>query len=428
MSLYLRGGTWQYDFIINHVRFRGTTGFKENEKTNAVAFMESKKTEAREKNAIDISWEQTKRRKLSGNELKLEFNQIWDEFAKKSMADAGGMRKKIYAQHIRQMCLFFNQQHPQLKNISDVTPEHANEYITYLKNLPGAPATKNDKLSTLKMLFNSLGRSAGIIENPFKDIKKMKHKQSDRDIFSPEELNIIWTETKKLWDSKAKNRWLRSFCIAALCTGQREGDVCSFKRKFFDLENDWIYIPATKKTGAPFDFPLFKEFKEHIIECLQENNNSEYLFPELAEMYKRYPVRIGRELKEFFIKIGITGLSEEVKGYARKVSKKDAHSFRHTTIWMAVEVYNIPFHIVSDAFHDTPAITKRYTKHATRKEKEKHFGQISNLFANKSINNKKKEITNDRIISFLNKCNAANFEQTKQRIIRILEKQKTAPS
>ena len=87
--MFLRGDYWHYDFIVGGIRYRGSTGFKSNEKTKAAEVEARLKVEAREGHSIEMVWEQTKRRKLAGRELPLEYEKIWDAFAGTASSHAG---------------------------------------------------------------------------------------------------------------------------------------------------------------------------------------------------------------------------------------------------------------------------------------------------------------------------------------------------
>lgn len=427
MSVILRGDWWHYVFEVGGKRYRGSTGIRKTDpavdgkspKKRAEEKEESIRVQIREGHSIQMIWEQTKRKMIASSELGVSFEEIWNAFEKKNISQASPRRRQLYIGHIRGFCDWIKKNHSEIQSLSMVTEDIAKEYVSLLFSQPGAPATKNDKLTTLRMLFNVLGKSVGIIDNPFKseEIRKQKKIQVDREIWRAGELDLILKSSRGLWDDDDPRAWIYTLCLAGLNCGQREGDIATLKKSYFDLREKWIHIPHTGKTGKPFDFPLFPELEKHVLECMKLYPESEFVFPHLADKYQKDAAGIGGELKIFFEEIGIVGTHTERTGYARKVSVKDAHSFRHTCIYLAA-ISDIPYPVVSAAFHDSPVVTRIYTNHVSRKEKEQYFRKIPYFFRAPE----KSRIDQKRIINLLNKISAENFDRNKKRLIAILSK------
>ncbi len=417
MALILRGGKWHYDFTVGGERFQGATGFKENEKAKALGVEEKRKVEVREGHSIDMIWEQTKRKMAASQNVELDFDSVWDAFSSKGMLTAGEERKKLYAGHIRDFCSWMQGQYPAVKVVAKVTEAHAKEYIQALREAAGANSTKNDKLATLKMLFEALGKSAGVVENPFSSIKNLPMNKISREIYTTEEL-------KKIGDNATG--WIYSLCLTALCTGLREGDICLLKRSSVDLSAGWLFIPRIEKTGKPLDIPILPSLAVHLQERLQAGR-SEYVFPDLAEKYQKDSAKIGKDIKVFFAEIGIGETMKEVKGYAKKISSKDIHSFRHTFVYLAA-LNGIPFPIVQSIVgHASPAMTRIYMDHAGRRDKAKYFEQLPSYLAvsapPETQNAPRKILTRERVIDFLAKLNPKNIERAKVRLTAMLQRE-----
>ena len=52
--MFLRGDYWHYDFIVGGVRYRGSTGFKKNEKSKAAEVESKLKVQAREGHSLEM--------------------------------------------------------------------------------------------------------------------------------------------------------------------------------------------------------------------------------------------------------------------------------------------------------------------------------------------------------------------------------------
>ena len=409
--MFLRGDTWHYDFVLGGVRYRGSTGFKKEEKKQAEATVERIKVQARDGHSTKMIWEQTKRRMIASSRgLDLTYEAIWPAFSKRSTG-ACSRRMAVHAKHLRCFCEWMKANYANVTRISDVLPLHANEWWYWLCAQTKAPNTKNDYLASIKMIFKVLGKDYGIVENPFGEIKKILSSCWDRKAFTPDELELI---------GKNATGWIYSLCITALSTGLREGDICMLLKSSVNLETGWISIPHTRKTGVPVDIPIMPGLRRHLAAAFESHPDSEYVFPELAEKYMRNSAYIGTEVKEFFDKIGIFGTTETVPGYQRAVSVKDIHSFRHTFVYLAA-VHGIPFPIVQGIVgHTSPEMTKHYMDHAGREAKTKYLNQLPDYLAGTKKERKPKPLTADRVLRLIQRITPENLEKNKQRVKALL--------
>ena len=369
---YWRGNVAAYDFEINGTRYRGSLGIKKDSglidgKTpddRAAAEVRSLMVQYEQNYSVEQIWEQTQRRLVGNKKINLAFADIWLEFSKRGMSNAKTERTRIYSAHLRQFCDWINSNHSDLKSCSNVTVGHAKEYITWLRNQDGAPATKNDKLATLKMVFSNLGLPV----NPFEKIKPMATKSIERNIFTPAQIHILFTESEG---------WMRQLFITALATFHREEDCCLIKKSYISLETNRINFPFTYKTGQPASLPMLPLFREIIEEALNDfTNPSEYLFPQLAHLYQTDSSKIGKKVKEFLQSKGFPNTLTEVEGYAKKVSTLDVHSLRHTAAVMAV-LSGWPVSMVMKATgHRSLQMVMRYINHISEEQKENYFFQF----------------------------------------------------
>ena len=402
--MFLRGDTWHYDFIVNGERYRGTTGFKKNEKSKALEVESKLKVQAREKTSIELIWEQTKRKLMNNRTLNISESEIWNAFTKKSTEKIGQSRIHLYKRSIAAFCSWMRENHPEIKNISAVMPSHAAEWVNSIWKMNRATDTKNSIVKVLKRLFKLLGKEYGIVENPFADIKLLKKDSATRDAFSFDEANLIL--------DKAQG-WMYSLCLTAMSTGLREGDICLLKKKDVDLVAGWI-TTKTNKTGANIEIPIFPKLKKHLEEIYKTNQNSEYVFPELVDRYNRRV--ISRDVKKFFSEIGIKGIYEKIDGYKNRVSKKDIHSYRHTFAFFAAK-YGIPLPIVQDILgHSNSEMTRHYMDHAKREDKLEFFQKLPDFISDlKAV-----RPLNQRIQRIIRKITPENLERNRERFEKLL--------
>jgi len=359
MGLYKQGEIYYYDFTVDGRRYAGSTGQKQ--KSLAQKVYDELKAQRRGEYSIRQVWEQT-RRSLGkvGNGVAFTTESIWKHFIGKAMPQACEKRLRLYR---NQVGAFVEWAEGRCRKVSDVTPSIATEYISYIRSQPGASATKNENLATLKMVFASFGEDQGVMENPFGGISKMKHDQESREVFTPEELRLIGTNAKG---------WIYDLCLTAVSTGLREGDICNLKWASVSSDLRWIHV-SVSKTGKELDIPVMKGLRE-LLSSL--DRKGEYVFPELHTMKERCESEIGHGVKNFLESIGISGAVKERDGYKRAVSVKDVHSLRHTFVYLAA-INGMPFPVVQGIVgHASPAMTKIYMDHASMRDRERFLSAI----------------------------------------------------
>ena len=418
--MYLRGDTWHYDFIIGGVRYRGTTGYRREEKKKAEEAIQTIKTQIREKHSIEMIWEQTKRKMIAGNEIELAFTPIWDAFRKLGGSHAGKSRLQTYFLRLRKFCQWMKESYPEITQASEVLPIHAKEWINHIRRQNGANTTKNEYLTSLRMIFATLGKDYGIVENPFSGIKKLPQNPIVREAFTPEELRLIGTKA---------TGWMYSLCLTAISTGLREGDICMLKKSSVNLQTGWLVLQRTRKTGVNVEIPLLPGLQKHLESVIPLHPESEYVFPELAAKYMNSPSMIGPEVKKFFDEIGISDTRQKIDGYKRVLSSKDVHSFRHTFVYLAA-CHGIPFPVVQGIVgHVSPEMTKHYMDHAGREAKNRYIqhlpdyitgGGVPAALENKS--NAQRDISAERLTRIISRITPENLERNRARIVALLQR------
>lgn len=407
--MYLRGDIWHYDFIVGGRRYRGSTGFRKDEKSKAEAVEDKLKVQIREGHSIEMIWQQTKQRMTANKKLELSFASIWKVFMAKTHLNAVVSIKHAgkYRTVLRFFCGWMAQNHPEIQTVADVTREYANEWVEEIINAPGSPATKQHKIICITKIFREL-RDYGVIENPFAGIKPLPKNHVSREAFTPEELAII--------GHKATG-WMYSLCLTAISTGLRKGDICLLKKENIDLETGWITL-KTSKTKNKVDIPIMPSLHDHLRERFA-TSDSEYVYPELAQMYLKDPSIISHNVKNFLADCGITNTQKKLPGYARKASIKDIHSFRHTFVYLAA-VHGIPFPIVQGIVgHLNAEMTKHYMDHAGREAKKQYLSQLPDYLSGQK---KGKREIKERLIAIANKLNNNNFEKNRKRLLAIFNK------
>lgn len=359
MSLYKNGEVWYYDFVVKGQRYCGSTG--QRQKSLAKKVHDEFRAQRLAGQSLLQVWEQTRRTMgMASTGIPLDICHVWEHFRAHSLSQASEKRLRSYRHHMGEFCAWAESRGKE-RLVQDVTRETAQEYAVHLKDSKGSPATKNEAITSLRMLWDTFGIREGVMENVWKGLPKFKGEPVTRDVFTPEELELI---------GRHATGWVRDLCLTALSTGLREGDICNLRWDCISPDCRWLHIKALRKTGKPVDIPIAKPLRDHLLGIPRDG---EYAFPVLQGMYAKRPAEIGIGIKKFFAEIGIGGVHTEREGYCRRLSTKDVHSLRHTFVYIAA-CNNVPLPVVQAVVgHASPAMTRLYMDHASMRDKERYL-------------------------------------------------------
>ena len=246
--------------------------------------------------------------------------------------------------------------------LHQVSVEDVRAYVTSLRTCGKSGSTANlyQKCAS-EICQKLLPRQA---DNPFDGIRLLPEDNEPREAFTAEELDLIMQKAPQ---------FIRSIFLVGFFTALREGDISTLRWSDV-LWDQGIIRRKLLKTGATVEIPIMPPLAAFLRE--HEANGSEYVLPELAEMYEKNPSGISYRVKKFLeedLKIVTT---KKVPGRKRAVSIKDVHSLRHTFCYFA-GVAGIPLVVVQSIVgHMTPEMTAHYTAHADRKTKREKLAAL----------------------------------------------------
>ena len=285
---------------------------------------------------------------------------------------------------------FLNERYPDLQKLSEVRPLHAEAYIQYLRQNGRfnktvtyrgsvvtqersyqlkselSPQTINTYQQALTEVFQLLARDAGIAENPFSSIPRLKKDAETREAFSEEELCVIRDNL---------DDFTQPLFTIAIATALREGDICTLKWSEVDFKQDLI-IKRMRKTGNMVEIPIMPPLRDYLLQLQTATAKSEYVLPKHAEMYLNNSSGVSYRIKQFLENKCRITTTKTLEGRSRAVSVKDLHSCRHTFCYYA-GLYGIPLSIVQSIVgHMTPEMTKHYSAHASLSAKREQMRQL----------------------------------------------------
>jgi integrase len=251
--------------------------------------------------------------------------------------------------------------------MQDITHETAKAYSTHLQAEGLTPSRHNLLLTVAGVMYRIAG-----LENPFASVPKLTPQQAEsREPFTREQVKRLLAAASGEW---------RGFLAVLYYTGLRAGDAVQLKGE--QRTRGKIRV-RTSKTGQEVNQLEHRRLRE-ILEEVAPKRKKGYLFPKLAEAYKRNPTYLSQRFVRFAGKVlgekeeGEEGtkftafdMTAERKGGKRRISRYGLHSFRHSFASHAAEG-GAPLAMVKKYLgHASEAITSIYAQHATDKEARK---------------------------------------------------------
>jgi len=233
----------------------------------------------------------------TGEKLKsIPLNELIDEFLnaprKRQLSEKVQNR---YRYTLGQFVEWVNNNYADKTEVSDITTDVAKAYMQHLESQVAAP-TYNARLTVLRAAFDKILRKVGLTYNPF-DKNEIPHKEENvvsRRPYTVEQLTDILNAAENYPQ-------IKPLIIVALSTAMRLGDCAQLEWRDVDLENGFITV-KTSKTGETVDIPLFPKLKQVLLD--RRGNNSDYVFPEVAEKYQHNRHGLTQQLRRVLVDAG----------------------------------------------------------------------------------------------------------------------------
>ncbi|MGE4182759.1 MAG: tyrosine-type recombinase/integrase [Limisphaerales bacterium] len=172
----------------------------------------------------------------------------------------------------------------------EVKPATAQAFMDAEADRNVSPKTWNDTLKLLRATFKHLHPQLAEGSNPFHGLVTKASATVNREPFSVEEL-------KAIVDTCAGDDFIRPIIVTGMCTAMRRGDCCMLRWADVDLKAGFLSV-ETAKTGERVDIPIFPMLAEELNRAKAKAGQSEFCFPEAAQMYQNNPDGITWRVKQ----------------------------------------------------------------------------------------------------------------------------------
>lgn len=242
------------------------------------------------------------------------------------------------------------------KRLHELTPSMIRDfYQAELKRV--SYGTVKQYHSMLRAAFTYAVNDDYLPSNPFSKVSLPKlatdstPRAQERKAFTAQELSYIVNNFPEHW----RELVLTSF----LTGGQRMGDVVLLKWESIDLPSNLITF-STMKTQKKLSIPIHPTLRTILIS--KQHNNSDYVFPALAQRYSRSKGTLSCEFTTLLKAHGILEESSDATtGDRRRVPEKSFHSIRHTVVSLMRSSNLFSADVTREVVgHDSEAVERAY--------------------------------------------------------------------
>ncbi|MDO9541471.1 MAG: site-specific integrase [Kiritimatiellia bacterium] len=265
-----------------------------------------------------------------------------------------------------------------VKFLHEITALNAQDYSADLWKSKVSPSTYNAHVKFLRAMFKTLKLKAGLMFNPWAEIKTLEKETQGRSNFSPEELAAIC--------SKATGSF-RYMIALGLYTGMRLGDVVNLRWEDIGKDSIQIIPLKTRRKGKKISMPIHPVLRALLKEAKSKAGDSEYLFPDERKAYLKEVSGVTIHFQKFLNDCGIATTEAGGDHRRKAIVRKGFHSLRHSFVSLCA-ANRVPQVAIQELVgHGSPAMTELYS-HADFEQKQNAIKSLPDMAFN---NNKMKE-------------------------------------
>lgn len=303
---------------------------------------------------------------------------------------------------------FMEQTYPEVKDLSAVRRAHCEAYISYITDngrfvkevkyslTTGRKRTRDISYScdyklshktvkeivgVCRWVFAKLEEDAGIVRDPWKEVVLPAGEVIDREVFTAEELRIIW-------EGMQSNPFCYHLFIIAANSGMTEGDICTLEWADIDFNSPVPGIRRKRrKTNTWISLPMMPQLRQYLSLLPR---NGKYVSPVHAGMYLHQQSCVSARVTTFLKGLGIE-TTVKVEG-RRARSVKDLHSMRHVFCHRAKRAGIPESSIMQMIGHNVIATTQHYADHDTIEDLAEDIKKLPALFTGEFAPDARREL------------------------------------
>lgn len=215
--------------------------------------------------------------------------------------------------------------HHNIDNVSDVTKEALEDYISSLSAIGRAPTTISRNIASMKAFFSYLFEAGHIESNPASGLKSPKIIKKVPEILTINEIDALLKQPSKNSPKELRDKSMLELLYA---TGMRVTELITLKVSDVNIKLEYIVCHDRKKERQ---IPFGTEAKNALIAYLRDGRES--LLGENKDSDILYPNCSGNEMSR-------QGFWKLIKSYGKKAGIKSEitpHTLRHSFATHLVE-------------------------------------------------------------------------------------------
>lgn len=342
------------------------------------------------------------------SQSRVKISKIWELYLDCNPGDLSqktlDMRKAIFDKFSR----WIRKQPGKIEVASDITRDHAEDFMFECWQRQISPRTYNIYLSGMRVIFKTIFRRAELNINPFDQVERKSEKSVSRENFTREQVDQIFRGFKDGFFYEADYNHLAAggkrengkklfryhplderefFVLLNLCcwTGADGQCGCLMRWRNVNWERCTISYVRHKTENKIVDIPIHPDLRAALIEASEWKNRNnpgdDFILPALAYRYQKSGTRSGIQKTVMRLIQYATGLNIRQDRQGRGVLAANLyslHSFRHTFVSFCADA-GVPEAVVASIVgHDTIAMTRHYT-HISTAAKSRAIGMLPSV-------------------------------------------------
>ena len=404
-------GEWHYNFTFDGERHSGNTHC--TDKQQARQFVLNLRRKLAHTDTVARALEKRAEHLAGGRRVLIE--KAWELFLTKEAAlRCSPQHLATKESHVKDFLAFVRHEWPACTCLSRITADMAEAYVVHLRtagrfrkpaehknDLSLANRTVNIYITNLRQSFNVLAEDAGVVENPFGRLRKLKEDDAvAREVFTDAEIRRIVATDEP---------FMKHLFLFAFCTAMRTKDICLLKCDRINLADRTIKLRMAK-TGKLIDFPIMPMLDQYLATI---DLSGEYVNPELATFYLEHRRALVWRVRRFLTDLGIS-TQQENEG-RRNSSVRGLHAARHTFATLCAQE-GIEQAVVRDLLgHSSEVVTSIYTAHASMARKELAMRKLSARLGTGARTPKQ------HLVELLESLDNTTFEANRRNLIHLVE-------
>ena len=306
------------------------------------------------------------------SQAKLDLSNLWKTYlSQPERPDSGDRTLETYEGILNAFLRYCMDR--QVKDIANITPEFAGQYLQQYWQTNIAPRTYNRHLQALKLIFKTVLKE----DSPFDEFRAKPVETESHKPFTPEQINQIFAKVDDPNFHLLHKDEMRIMLMLGLAFGLRLHDAACFQWRY--IKGDIVeFKPIKTKKHLHHNLVLpIPEILQEQFKKAESWKVDQYVLPNVAKRYGFNTSGISQDVAKLLRAAGIETkeeAGEEIRRMkyvanngeerTRHISRYSFHSFRHTFCSMAANA-GVNLSVVrSIVGHTNVSMTEHYTHYS----------------------------------------------------------------